>query len=117
MTIPYAPPGISVPLTSDQIDRRAMWVLFAGALLVYTYFFGGQGYNQNAQFDAIRAVVERGTFEITAYADPGGPLMFTGDVYRVNDRIFSNKPPGMAPTSPAPATPDSSSSVPPAKHA
>jgi len=96
MTIPYAPPGISVPLTSDQIDRRAMWVLFAGALLVYTYFFGGQGYNQNAQFDAIRAVVERGTFEITAYADPGGPLTFTGDVYRVNDRIFSNKPPGMA---------------------
>jgi hypothetical protein len=97
MTLPHALPEVSVPLTSDQqIDRRATWVLFVGTLLVYAYFFGGQGYNQNAQFDAIRAVVERGTFEITAYADPGGPLTFTGDVYRVNGRIFSNKPPGMA---------------------
>jgi hypothetical protein len=31
--------------------------------------------------------------------------------------VSSNNPPGMAPTSPAPATPNSSSSVPPAKHA
>jgi transposase len=31
--------------------------------------------------------------------------------------VSSNNPPGIAPTSPAPATPNSSSSVPPAKHA
>ncbi len=32
-------------------------------------------------------------------------------------KVTSNNPPGVAPTSPAPATPNSSSSVPPAKHA
>jgi len=31
--------------------------------------------------------------------------------------VSSNNPPGMAPTSPAPATPNSSSRLPPAKHA
>ena len=95
MTLDYAVPGLRRTHTEHEA-RRVGRVLFLGTLLVYGYFFQGQGYNQNAQFDAIRAVVERGTFEITAFARPGGTFTFTGDVYDVGGRIFSNKPPGMA---------------------
>ena len=56
----------------------------------YAYFFQGGGWNQNAHFDTIRALVERGTLEITAYASN------TGDVSRIGARVFSNKPPGLA---------------------
>ncbi|HEV2294972.1 MAG TPA: hypothetical protein VGR35_14050 [Tepidisphaeraceae bacterium] len=95
MTLPYALPNQLVPPSIEQLDRRVAWLLLLGPLLVYGYFFGGHGYNQNAQFDSIRAIVERGTFEITPYARPGGPFTFTGDVYDVDGRVFSNKPPGM----------------------
>jgi len=76
-------------------DSRIARLLFVGTLLIYAYFFQGQGYNQNAQFSTIRALVERQTFEITEFAS-GGRFTYTGDVYNVGGRIFSNKPPGMA---------------------
>src|SRR3954447_18855616 len=71
-------------------DRRIAWLLFALCAIVYAYFFQGTGWNQNAQFDTIRTLAEQRTFEITRYADN------TGDVSRVGDRVYSNKPPGVA---------------------
>jgi hypothetical protein len=70
--------------------------LFLAVLFVYAYFFQGYGYNQDAHFDTVRAIVERGTLEIGPYvADPYGPG-FTGDVSRVDERVYSSKPPGLA---------------------
>jgi hypothetical protein len=96
MTLDHALPGLRHTHTIDLQRRLGRLLLLVGTLLVYSYFFQGQGYNQNAQFDTIRAVVEHGTFEITAFARPGGTLTFTGDTYDISGRIFSNKPPGMA---------------------
>jgi hypothetical protein len=71
-------------------DRVATATLLGACLFAYAYFFQGTGWNQNAHFDTVRAIVERGTFEITAYASN------TGDVSRVGDKVYSNKPPGLA---------------------
>ena len=75
---------------------RSDLLLFLATLFVYGYFFQGYGYNQDAHFDTVRAIVERHTLEITPYiADPYGPG-FTGDVSRAGDRVYSSKPPGLA---------------------
>jgi len=82
-----------VPTVSDRTavsTRGAAWLLFAVTALSYAYFFQGGGWNQNAHFDTVRALVERGTLEITAYASN------TGDVSTIGSRVFSNKPPGLA---------------------
>jgi len=71
-------------------DRRALILIFCTFTLCYAYFFQGGGYNQNSHFDTVRALVERGTTEITAYADN------TGDIGVVKGRVYSNKPPGLA---------------------
>src|SRR5688572_21232141 len=71
-------------------DRRAGACLFLLCLFVYAWFFAGDGFNQFSHFDTTRAIVERGSFEITPYADN------TMDVTVVGDRVYSNKPPGLA---------------------
>src|SRR6476646_10278632 len=77
-------------------DRSATAVLFVCSLLVYVYFFQGYGFNQNAHFATLRALVERRTWEITSYvADPYADG-FTGDVSFVGGRTYSSKPPGLA---------------------
>ena len=50
-------------------DRRAIlrWALCLAGL--YAFFYQGGGWNQNARFDTVRALVERGNFEITYYMD------------------------------------------------
>jgi hypothetical protein len=98
MTDTHAPPAQpdARSVTSTSHDRHIGWLLFMGTLIVYGYFFGGQGYNQDAHFDTIRAMVEQRTFEITDFIRRGGPMAFTGDVYNVGGRVFSNKPPGLA---------------------
>lgn len=74
---------------SARVNRRiAVW-LFICCLFAYAYFFQGTGWNQNAHFDTVRAIVERGDFDITDYAAN------TGDVSRLGERVFSNKPPGL----------------------
>ena len=70
-------------------DRRAIWLLATTSFVLYAYFFQGTGWNQNAHFDTVRAFVENGTAEITPFATN------TGDVSRIGDRVFSNKPPGL----------------------
>jgi hypothetical protein len=71
-------------------DRQSQILLFCFFSFTYAYFFQGGGWNQNSYFDTIRAIVERGTMEITAYAGN------TGDVAPFNGRIYENKLPGLA---------------------
>ena len=73
----------------ERQDRhvRALLVIFFS--FCYGYFFQGGGWNQNSHFDTIRAIVERGTVEITHFAAN------TGDFGVVSGRVYSNKPPGL----------------------
>ncbi|MEA2489408.1 MAG: hypothetical protein QOH21_1200, partial [Acidobacteriota bacterium] len=71
-------------------DRRIAVGLFFVVFVAYAWFFGGGGWNQNANFDLTRAIVERGTISIDAYAGN------TGDVSRYGGHVYSNKPPGLS---------------------
>jgi len=74
---------------SKSDKRIAEWL----ALLtfgVYAYFFAGGGWNQNATFDLTRAIVERHTFAIDAYAGN------TGDVSFSRGHVYANKAPALA---------------------
>jgi len=71
-------------------DRRIAIRLFLLTFVVYAYFYAGAGWNQNSQFDLTRAIVERHTFAIDAYASN------TGDVSRHDGHIYSNKSPGLS---------------------
>jgi hypothetical protein len=75
---------------THSADVRAMWVIGLTCLFVYAYFYQGNGYNQHAHFATVRAIVERGTLEITPYKDS------TGDVSYVDGRIYAAKSPGLA---------------------
>jgi hypothetical protein len=71
-------------------DRRISLYLFLLVFVTYGSFFGGGGWHQNAVFDVTRAIVERGTIDITAYAGN------TGDLAKWGGHIYSNKPPGVS---------------------
>jgi hypothetical protein len=84
-------PAIPLPdNTTAWQDRRALILLFCTFAWCYAYFYQGGGWNQNSQFDTVRALVERGTTEITAYAGN------TGDVGVIKGKVYANKPPGLA---------------------
>jgi hypothetical protein len=68
-------------------ERAGLFVL---TFVAYAYFFGGGGWNQNANFDLTRAIVERHTFAIDAYAHN------TGDVSVHGGHIYANKAPGLS---------------------
>jgi hypothetical protein len=71
-------------------DRRiASWLAIL-TFAVYAYSFAGGGWNQNAQFDLTRAMVERHTFAIDDYAGN------SGDVSYANGHIYANKAPALA---------------------
>ena len=71
-------------------DRRiAEWIAIL-AFAVYAYSFGGGGWNQNSQFDLTRAIVERHTFTIDAYAAN------TGDVSYAGGHVYANKSPALS---------------------
>src|SRR6266568_7641833 len=71
-------------------DRRVAEWLFLLAFATYAYFQAGGGWNQNSQFDLTRAIVERHTFAIDAYASN------TGDVARSDEHTYSNKSPALS---------------------
>ncbi len=75
------------PATGDGRTRLVLGVVL---FVLYAWFFQGGGWNQNARFDTVRALVEHGSADITDYAAN------TGDVRVRDGRVFSNKPPGMA---------------------
>src|ERR671933_1832665 len=66
--------------------------LLIGVLLLgsYAYFYQGGGWNQNSRLDLSRALVERGTLQIDAYADN------TGDKAVFDGHAYSDKAPGQA---------------------
>jgi hypothetical protein len=65
-----------------------VWVLCI--VILHAWFFQGGGWNQNARFDTVRAIVEQGSFEISDFAHN------TGDVVEHAGRLYANKPPGHA---------------------
>lgn len=69
-------------------DRRAAWVLAVALLFSYAYFYEAGGWNQNSRFALVRAILERHTLQIDAYA------AHTGDRARYNDHYYSDKAPG-----------------------
>src|SRR5713226_5786063 len=71
-------------------DRRVAEWLFLLTFVAYGYFFAGGGWNQNATFDLTRAIVERHTFAIDAYARN------TGDVSFGHGHTYANKAPALA---------------------
>ena len=75
---------------ASQKDRRVAEWLFLLTFGVCSYFFAGGGWNQNSQFDLTRALVERHTFAIDAYAGN------TGDVSATNGHVYSNKSPALS---------------------
>ena len=71
-------------------DRRiAVWLAIL-TFVTYAWFHAGGGWNQNAQFDLTRAIVERHTFAIDAYAGN------TGDVSRHDGHVYANKAPALS---------------------
>jgi hypothetical protein len=71
-------------------DRRIAEWLFLLTFAAYAFFFAGGGWNQNSQFDLTRAIVERGTFAIDAYAANTGDLAFA------RGHVYSNKSPALS---------------------
>ncbi len=71
-------------------DRQVSIWLFLLTFATCAYFQAGGGWNQNSQFDLARAIVERHTFTIDAYAGN------TGDVARSGGHVYSNKSPGLS---------------------
>lgn len=75
-------------------DRRIAVGLFLLAFIAYAWFFNGGGWNQNAQFDLARALVERRTLHIDGYR------VNTGDVswspVSGTWHAYINKPPGVS---------------------
>src|SRR5437764_14426398 len=71
-------------------DRRVAEWLFLLTFAVYAWFYAGAGWNQNSQFDLTRAIVERHTFAIDAYASNTGDVSFHGG------HVYSNKSPALS---------------------
>src|SRR4051812_5702484 len=84
----------SVPTRSvKSLDRRLSVLLFVTTLAIYSYFFAGLGYNQDAHFNAMRSLIHTGHFAIPDRFQETAP---TADVSFANGLIYSNKPPGLA---------------------
>jgi hypothetical protein len=71
-------------------DRQISVWLFLLSFVTYAYFQAGGGWNQNSQFDLTRAIVERHTFTIDAYAGN------TGDLSTHAGHLYANKAPGLS---------------------
>jgi hypothetical protein len=69
---------------------RAVVPLFALVLGAYAYFYQAGGWNQNARFDLVRAIVEHRTLAIDAYQEN------TGDKAERDGRLYSDKAPGVS---------------------
>jgi hypothetical protein len=84
------PPAQLSSRVASLADRRIAEWLFLVTFATYAFFFAGGGWNQNSQFDLTRAIVERGTFAIDAYASNSGDLAFA------RGHVYSNKSPALS---------------------
>ena len=75
---------------AEPISRRRLAILFLALFASYAYFYQAGGWNQNATFDLVRALVEDRDVFIDRFASN------TGDTSRFGDRVLSNKAPGTA---------------------
>ncbi|MGZ7039567.1 MAG: hypothetical protein ACXVJO_15435, partial [Thermoanaerobaculia bacterium] len=75
---------------SRLADRQIAVRLSLLTFVVYAWFYAGAGWNQNAQFDLTRALVERTTFAIDSYQGN------TGDISKHDEHVYSNKAPGLS---------------------
>jgi hypothetical protein len=64
--------------------------VFALVLIAYAYFYQAGGWNQNSRFDLTRAIVERGSLQIDAYARN------TGDLAKRDRHLYCDKAPGVS---------------------
>src|SRR5438270_10901820 len=64
-------------------------LLGAVSFLSFLYFYEGGGWNQNSRFDLLRAIIERHTLQIDAYADN------TQDKAHFRGHYYSDKAPGL----------------------
>ncbi|MCZ6601677.1 MAG: hypothetical protein O6952_01585 [Planctomycetota bacterium] len=74
----------------QRASMRLQVCLFLALLITYAYFFQGGGWHQNSRFDLTRAIVEDGSVRINRFAGN------THDWARVENRLLSNKAPGLS---------------------
>jgi hypothetical protein len=72
------------------LDRQISVRLFLLSFVCYAYFYSGGGWNQNAQFDLTRAIVERHSFALD------GLQQNSGDISTWGGHIYANKSPGVS---------------------
>jgi hypothetical protein len=70
--------------------HRASLVLLAVSLATYGYFHMPAAWNETSRYSLVRAVVERGAFDIDPYHEVTGDKSFRGGHY------YSDKAPGAA---------------------
>lgn len=83
-------PGSDDAPVTVAADGRVALALFLFTAVVYGFFFGGGGWNQNAHFDLTRALVETRSVAIDRFADN------TGDVLERDGHVYANKAPGVS---------------------
>ena len=77
-----------LPKSSSPLWKSA-WLLGTVSFLSFLYFYEGGGWNQNSRFDLLRAIIERHTLQIDAYADN------TQDKAHFRGHYYSDKAPGL----------------------
>src|SRR4029077_17301606 len=80
--------GTGFYLMQRLSDRRSAMVLGVALFISYAYFYQAGGWNQNSRFALVRAIIERHTLQIDAYA------LHTGDRALWEDHYYSDKAPG-----------------------
>src|SRR5215210_4636827 len=78
----------------SMTDRRVSVALFVLTFIAYAWFFNGGGWNQNAQFDLARALVERQTLHIDGYRVNTGDISWSA--VSGEWHAYINKPPGVS---------------------
>lgn len=66
--------------------RRVQWRLFLAAWLAFAFFHPGGGWNQNARFAMVRAVVEAGRLDVDTH------LLYTGVARTPQGPLFRRSP-------------------------
>ncbi|MGZ7098610.1 MAG: hypothetical protein ACXVJ8_09065 [Candidatus Angelobacter sp.] len=80
---------MSRPAKSSSSHWQAACLLGAVSFVSFLYFYEGGGWNQNSRFDLLRAIVERHTLQIDAYAEN------TQDKAHFRGHYYSDKAPGL----------------------